>query len=85
VAQTLFYKRDFQVLKFGVAIGYNVAKLETQPTNQTESIAPVIDSSSDPLAGLFGRYNNNPRWADFPRWLKEYRSKLNQRERELVP
>lgn len=67
-------------LKFGVAIGYNAAKME-QPERLTVSEAKLA-SASDSTLMLLGRYDNNPRWADFPKWLKEYRTQMNQQEPE---
>lgn len=80
--QTLTYN-PLQFVQLGAAYGYSRAKGEQ--ASQTVSDAPVVEAASrHTVEELFGRYDKNPRWADFPRWLEEYRSQMNVDERELV-
>lgn len=36
-----------------------------------------MNENNNPWPDLVGKYNDDPSWKDFPRWLKEYRRKIN--------
>ena len=72
MARTLSY--DQGLIQFGLVLGLavNVRGREAQ----TVSKAPIVQASItvDPFEQLFGRYDDDPSWEDFPGWLKEYRA-----------
>lgn len=37
----------------------------------TTSVADTLTVQLDPWESIFGRFNDDPSWEDFPRWLSE--------------
>ena len=79
MARTLTFNAQ-QVMQIGITYGLAMVAAQ-QSEARTVSSAPVIESTQDPFEVLFGRYDNDPSWEDFPKWLKEYRA---SRQRNLA-
>lgn len=75
-----FNALDF--MQLGVMYGYNYAKNEQETQTVLESPVVVSATNIEPIETLFGRYDNNPRWANFTTWLRERRDQINEIERE---
>ena len=75
MARTLTY-RPSDVFQVGIVYGLGL-RLTLSQKAQTVSAATIVEphAVTDPFEELFGRYDNDPSWEDFPRWLKEYRAK----------
>lgn len=54
-----------------------VAQTESKEVSARSTVVNTVTVQPDPWDEIFGRYDNDPSWEDFPRWLREHRRSIN--------